>query len=58
MSRMKEREKKIEAILDAMDTWDAETLLDWAKGARALILQGLDDEMLEDVYQEDVVDAA
>lgn len=48
-------QEKIKAICDAMDDWDLETLLDWAKDARAQILGALPPADLEQVYQEDVV---
>lgn len=50
-----EREKKIEAICAAMDDWDLETLLYWAKGARGVILMKCEDDELEVVYQDEVV---
>jgi hypothetical protein len=50
-----EREKKIAAICDAMDNWDLETLLQWAKDVRGDMLKNVGDDVIELEYQEDVV---
>lgn len=47
-----DREEMIEVLVDDMDSWDTEVLLDWAMCERRLDLEGLQDEDIEIQYEQ------
>lgn len=49
------RNDKIEAICQAMEDWDLETLMDYAKDMRRERLAQRSDQEIEHIFQEDVV---
>ncbi len=45
------REQKVEDILDAMDNWDLETLVSWAKDVRRNLLENLSDIEIQECWE-------
>jgi len=50
----KPRDEKTEEILSAMDDWDLETLLSWAKAERRRMLGDCSDAEIQECWEEDV----
>ncbi len=48
------REEKIEAICDAMDGWDLDTLVEFAKDMRRVRLHECTDEAINEAFAEEV----
>jgi len=51
----KSRDEKVEAILDTMDDWDQETLIQWAKDTRRDLLAKETDEQIDTEYRTEVL---
>lgn len=53
MNTPKPRDAKVEEILSAMDNWDEETLLAWAKDVRRDMLDRCSDVDIQRCWEED-----
>lgn len=51
----KTKAEKIDAIIEQIDNWDLETLIDWAKERRRELLEKESDEVIDEAYHAEVI---